>query len=72
MATHYSILASKIPWTGEPGKLQSMGPQNRGHHLETKQQQEAEVVLRCMITTEDTFLKRVLRTPFIKDDWERN
>ena len=25
MATHSSILAWKIPWTGEPGKLQSMG-----------------------------------------------
>ena len=25
MATHSSILACKIPWTGEPGRLQSMG-----------------------------------------------
>jgi len=25
MATHSSILAWRIPWTGEPGKLQSMG-----------------------------------------------
>ena len=25
MATHSSILAWKIPWTGEPGRLQSMG-----------------------------------------------
>ena len=25
MATHSSILAWKIPWTGEPGGLQSMG-----------------------------------------------
>ena len=25
MATHYSILAWKIPWTEEPGRLQSMG-----------------------------------------------
>ena len=25
MATHYSILAWKIPWTVEPGGLQSMG-----------------------------------------------
>ena len=25
MATHSSILAQKIPWTEEPGKLQSMG-----------------------------------------------
>ena len=27
MATHYSILAWKIPWTEEPGELQSMGSQ---------------------------------------------
>ena len=25
MATHSSILAWRIPWTGEPGGLQSMG-----------------------------------------------
>ena len=25
MATHYSILAWKIPWTEEPGRLQSTG-----------------------------------------------
>ena len=25
MATHYSFLAWKIPWTREPGGLQSMG-----------------------------------------------
>ena len=27
MATHSSILAGIIPWTGEPGRLQSMGSQ---------------------------------------------
>ena len=31
MATHSSILAWKIPWTGEPGRLQSMGSQRVGH-----------------------------------------
>ena len=25
MATHYGILDWKIPWTEEPGRLQSMG-----------------------------------------------
>ena len=29
MATHSSILAWKIPWTEEPGVLQSMGSQNQ-------------------------------------------
>ena len=27
MATHYSILAWKIPWTEKPGELQSKGSQ---------------------------------------------
>ena len=27
MATHSSILAWKVPWTEEPGRLQSMGSQ---------------------------------------------
>ena len=31
MATHSSILAWKIPWTEEPGRLQSMGLQRAGH-----------------------------------------
>ena len=31
MATHYSILARKIPWMEEAGGLQSMGLQSVGH-----------------------------------------
>ena len=30
-ATHSSILAWEIPWTEEPGGLQSMGSQRAGH-----------------------------------------
>ena len=32
MATHSSTLAWKIPWTEEPGKLQSMVPLRVGHN----------------------------------------
>ena len=39
MATHSSILAWGIPWTEEPGMLQSMGLQTVGPNLMTKQQQ---------------------------------
>ena len=39
MATHSSIFAWEIPWTEEPGGLQSMGLQRVGHHGVTKQQQ---------------------------------
>ena len=31
MATHFSILAWRIPWTGEPGRLQFMGLKRVGH-----------------------------------------
>ena len=31
MATHYSIFAWRIPWTEEPGGLQSIGSQRVGH-----------------------------------------
>ena len=31
MATHSSILAWRIPWTEEPGMLQSIGLQRVGH-----------------------------------------
>ena len=30
-ATHSSILAWRIPWTEEPGRLQSIGSQRVGH-----------------------------------------
>ena len=33
MAPHSSTLAWKIPWTEEPGRLQSMGSQRVGHLL---------------------------------------
>ena len=31
MASHFSILAWRIPWTEEPGRLQSVGLQRVGH-----------------------------------------
>ena len=31
MATHSSILAWRIPWTGEPGGLPSVGSHRVGH-----------------------------------------
>ena len=32
MASHSSTLAWKIPWTEEPGRLQSMGSRRVGHY----------------------------------------
>ena len=31
-ATHSSTIAWKIPWTEEPGRLQSIGSQRVGHN----------------------------------------
>ena len=37
MTTHPSSLAWEIPWTEEPGGLQSLGSQRVGHNVATKQ-----------------------------------
>ena len=39
MATHSSIFVWEIPWTEEPGGLQSIGSQRVRHGLANKQQQ---------------------------------
>ena len=39
MATHSSILAWKVPWTENPGGLESTWLERAGHDLVTKQQQ---------------------------------
>ena len=45
MATHSSILVGKIPWTEEPGELQSVGLQRVEHYLATKQKLRAAWVI---------------------------
>ena len=42
MATHSSILVWKIPWTEEPGGLQSMGSQTVGHDWVVKHTGDSE------------------------------
>ena len=42
MATHYSILAWRITWTGEPGGLQSMGSHRVGHNWASNNKGNAE------------------------------
>ena len=37
MATHSNILTWRIPWTEEPGGLQSIGSEGAGHDLACKQ-----------------------------------
>ena len=67
MATHSSILAWKIPWTEEPGRLQSMGSQKSRTQLsdftylltysEGRASQVALVVKNPLSSAEDTRLK---------------
>ena len=45
MATHSSTLAWEIPWTEEPGGLQSMGSQRVGHDLATKHSTHAHTAI---------------------------
>ena len=40
MATQSSILVCRIPWTEEPGGLQSMGSQRVKYYLAMKEQQQ--------------------------------
>ena len=42
MAAHSCILAWRIPWTEEPGGLQSTGLQRVGHDLVMEQQQQLD------------------------------
>ena len=48
METHSSILAWEIPWTEEPGRLQSTGLHRVGHALVTKQQQSEPNILNSL------------------------
>ena len=49
MATHSSILAWKIPWMEEPGRLQSMGSQRVRHDWETSLHQWCRNCLRLLL-----------------------
>ena len=46
MATHSSILACEMPWTEEPGELQSTGSQTVKHDLVTEHtQMDLEIII---------------------------
>ena len=60
MATHSSILAWRVPWTEEPGELQSMGSQKVGHNLATKQQQVVAAVTTQRYTSKCFMCKNTL------------
>ena len=49
MATHSSILVWKIPWTEEPGELQSMGSQAIRHDLAWMHVHDLPIPYRCQV-----------------------
>ena len=52
MVTHSSILAWRILWADEPGRLQFMGSQRVGHELTTEQRTQHNSVGRfCLLHT---------------------
>ena len=44
MAAHSSNVAWKIPWTAEPGRLQSMGSQRVGHNWATSLSRKSTIL----------------------------
>ena len=51
MATHFSILAWESPWTEEPGRLQSMGPQKSQTLLSDKKTRKPTAECRVVFYT---------------------
>ena len=51
MTTHSSTLAWRIPWTEEPGGLQSTGSQRVGHDWATSLSLSLQFIWRCRQTT---------------------
>ena len=49
MAPHSSIFAWKIPWTEEPGRLQSMGSLRVGDHRATSLSRIGEMATRSSV-----------------------
>ena len=70
MATRSSILAWKIPWTEEPGRLQSMGLQRVGYILVTKQAGK-ESLLNLVLETEILFSEEQYLTGILNQIEER-
>ena len=67
MATHSSIFAWRIPWTEEPGRLQSTGSQRAGHEWATNTTTTKDQLFRWDPTSMG------INTPSIKRDcgeWE--
>ena len=56
MAAHTNILAQKIQWTEEPGRLQSTESQRVRHDLTTKQQRKTNHPVTGILVISNIFL----------------
>ena len=57
MATHSSILAWRIPWTEEPGELQSTGSQRVGYQSDFNFTFNPQLRLSALVFAIDCFLE---------------
>ena len=68
MATHFGILAWEIPWTEEPGRLQSSGSQRVGHNCSTEQQQCIQN--NCTLTYKHSLVAQMVKNlPAMQEAW---
>ena len=58
VAIHSSTIAWKIPWTEEPGRLQSMGSQRVGHDWATSLHSRVHLAP-CLENTNNTYIIQV-------------
>ena len=72
MATHSSILAGKIPWTEEPGGLQSMVSQRVRHDWSDRAQSTSHYKIRICIISMCYILKNFKRSHVWNQTNERN
>ena len=54
IAAHFNIFAWELPWTEEPGGLQSMVLQRVGHYSATKRQQSLRSFVTAAMETDTT------------------
>ena len=66
MATHSSILAWKIPWAEEPGRLQSMGPQSQTQLSTTqyKNVPDTDIVIRDRVLNRTDIFSGLMELTF--------
>ena len=75
MATHSSILPWRIPWTKEPGGLQSMGSQRVRHYqcfvtcLPTKECNFHKSIGYCLFFSLSTWCSKESSTQWVAVDW---